>query len=58
MEKVSSKDKCLKKLHLSFAAMAHLAEGLCLNILLTLKVDNSVCPVGTIYFALENINKK
>jgi hypothetical protein len=54
---------------MSFAAMTHLAEGLCPNALLKLKVENSLtCLVGTrtpsvhdgmaIYFALENINKK
>jgi hypothetical protein len=32
----------------SFAAMTHLAEGLCLNVLLRLKVENSlICLVGT-----------
>jgi hypothetical protein len=29
-------------MHISFAAMAHLAEGLCINTLLTMKVENSV----------------
>jgi hypothetical protein len=51
---------------MSFAAMTHLAEGLCLDALLMLKVENSlVCLVGTTsvsdemtIFALENINKK
>jgi hypothetical protein len=33
---------------MSLAAMAHLAEGLCLSALLTLKVENSlICLVGT-----------
>jgi hypothetical protein len=34
--------------HISFAAMTHLAEGLRLNALLTLKAENSpVCLTGT-----------
>jgi hypothetical protein len=41
IEKVSSKEtmflpKSVQKLHMSFPAMTHLAEGLCLNALLTL----------------------
>jgi hypothetical protein len=28
------------------AAMAHLAEGLCLSALLTPKEENYICPVG------------
>jgi hypothetical protein len=37
-----------KYLQTSFAAMTHLAEGLCFNALLTLKVENSlICLVGT-----------
>jgi hypothetical protein len=58
-----------KYLQTSLAAMTRLAEGLCFNELLTLKVENSlICIVGTriptvqdgrtIYFALENIYKK
>jgi hypothetical protein len=60
-----------KNLQISFVAMAHLAEGLFINALLTLKVENSlICLVGThtntnrvhdgmaINFALEDINKK
>jgi hypothetical protein len=31
-----------KSLHMSFAALAHLAEGLCLRALLTLKVEKSL----------------
>jgi hypothetical protein len=34
--------KMSKNLHMSFAAITHLAEGLCLNELLTLKVENSI----------------
>jgi hypothetical protein len=56
--------KVSKNLHMSFGAMAHLAEWLYLNALLMLKVENSlVCYVGTntssihngmaIYFALK-----
>jgi hypothetical protein len=34
--------------HTSFAAMAHLAEGVCINAILVLKVENSlICLVGT-----------
>jgi hypothetical protein len=37
-----------KNPQISFAAMAHLAEGLLLNALLTLEVENSlICLVGT-----------
>jgi hypothetical protein len=37
-----------KNLQISFAAKTHLAEGLFLNALLTLKVENPlVCLVGT-----------
>jgi hypothetical protein len=37
-----------KNQQISFAAMTHLAEGLCLNALLTLKVENYIiCLVGT-----------
>jgi hypothetical protein len=37
-----------KNLQISFAAMTHLTEGLALNALLTLKVENSlICLVGT-----------
>jgi hypothetical protein len=54
---------------MSFAAMAHQDEGLCLRKLLTLKVENSrMYLVGTripsvhdgmaIYFDLKNSNKK
>jgi hypothetical protein len=33
---------------MSFAALAHLTEGLCLSALLTLKVEKSIiCLVGT-----------
>lgn len=31
-----------KNLHISFAAVTHLDQGVCLNALLMLKVDNSV----------------
>jgi hypothetical protein len=34
--------KMSKDLHMSFAAMTHLAEGLCLNALLMLEVENSL----------------
>jgi hypothetical protein len=58
-----------QKYAMSFAAMTHLVEGLCLNALLTLKVENAlICLVGTritsvhdgmtINFALENVNNK
>jgi hypothetical protein len=61
--------KMSNNLQISFAAMTHVAEGLFLNVLLTLKVENSIiCPVHTntnrvhdgvaINFALEDINKK
>jgi hypothetical protein len=37
-----------KNLHLLFPAVAQLAEGLCHNVLLMLKVENSfICLVGT-----------
>jgi hypothetical protein len=37
-----------KNLHTTFAAMTHLAEGLCLSALLTLKVENVlICLAGT-----------
>jgi hypothetical protein len=37
-----------KNLHVSFAAMLHLAEGLWLNALLMLNIENSlICLVGT-----------
>jgi hypothetical protein len=40
--------KMSRNLRMSLAAMTHLAEGLCLNALLTLKVENSfICLVGT-----------
>jgi hypothetical protein len=40
--------KMSRNLHMSFAAMTHLAEGLRLNSLLTQKVENSfICLVGT-----------
>jgi hypothetical protein len=40
--------KMTKNLYRSFAAVVHLAEGLCLNVLLTLKVENSlICLVVT-----------
>jgi hypothetical protein len=40
--------KISKNLRMSFAAMTHLAEGLCLSALLTLKVENFlICLVGT-----------
>jgi hypothetical protein len=40
--------KMSKNLHMSFAAVAHLAGGLCLNALLLLKVENSlICLIGT-----------
>jgi hypothetical protein len=40
--------KISKNLQISFAAMTHLAEGLFLNALLTLKVENSlICLVCT-----------
>jgi hypothetical protein len=40
--------KMSKNLQISFLAMTHLAEGLFLNALLTLKVENSlICLVGT-----------
>jgi hypothetical protein len=32
---------------MSFVAMMHLAEGLCLNALLTQKVENFICLVDT-----------
>jgi hypothetical protein len=55
-----------KNLHMSFAAMTYLAEGLCLSALLTLKVQNSlICLAGTrirsvhdemaIYFVLKTV---
>jgi hypothetical protein len=59
-----------KYLQTSLAAMAYLADGLCFNALLMLKVENSlICLVGTripteskmeglFFFALENIYKK
>jgi hypothetical protein len=49
-----------KNLHMSFAAMMHLAEELCLSALHTLKVKNpnSVHDGMAIDFALENINTK
>jgi hypothetical protein len=58
--------KMSKNLRISFAAMTHLAEGLFLNALLTLKVDlprghtntNSVHDGMAINFALKDINKK
>jgi hypothetical protein len=61
--------KISRNLHMPLAAMTHLPERLCLNELLTQKVENSLnCLVGTripsvhdgmaIYFALKNINKK
>jgi hypothetical protein len=62
--------KMSKNLQISFAAMTHLAEGLFLSALLTLKVEHSlICLVGTriptvsmmewkINFAPEDINKK
>jgi hypothetical protein len=38
-----------KYLQTSLAAMTHMAEGLCFNALLTLKVENSlICLVGTL----------
>jgi hypothetical protein len=40
--------KMSKNLHTSFAAMTHLAEGLCLSALLMLKVENYfICLAGT-----------
>jgi hypothetical protein len=40
--------KMYKNLQISFVAMTHLAKGLFLNALLTLKVENSlICLVGT-----------
>jgi hypothetical protein len=37
-----------KYLQMTLAAMSHLAEGLCFNALLTLKVENSlICLAGT-----------
>jgi hypothetical protein len=40
--------KMSKNLQISFAAITRLAEGLSLNAMLTLKVENSlVCLVGT-----------
>jgi hypothetical protein len=37
-----------KNLHMLFATMMHLPEGLCLNALLTLKAGNYlICLVGT-----------
>jgi hypothetical protein len=40
--------KMSKNLQISFVAMTHLAEGLCLKALLTLKVENFlICLVGT-----------
>lgn len=62
--------KMSKDLHKSFEAVTHLAEGLCLNDLLTRKSrkysnllrrhtdTNSVIGRVTIDFALENISKK
>jgi hypothetical protein len=58
-----------KHLHMSFSAVAHLAEVLYLQALLRTETENSlICLVGTripsvykgmaIYFALKNINKK
>jgi hypothetical protein len=53
IEKVSSKEamvlpKMSKNLQISLAAMTHLAEGLFLNTLFTLKAENSLtCLVGT-----------
>jgi hypothetical protein len=54
---------------MSFAAMEHIAEELCLSALLMLKVENSLfCLVSiqtasvhntmAVYFVLQNINKK
>jgi hypothetical protein len=40
--------KMSKNLHMPFAAMAYLAEGLCLNALLNLKAENTfIYLVGT-----------
>jgi hypothetical protein len=62
--------KLSENLHITYAAMMHPGEGLCLIALLTLKVENSlICLAGTrilngiqggmaIYFALEDVNKK
>jgi hypothetical protein len=64
--------KVSSNMHTSFAAVARLAEGLCLNALLTLEVENSYSSSlpcrytntnsvqnGTvIYFALRNIKRK
>jgi hypothetical protein len=51
MEKMSSKETTfLPKMYkrLAFAAMTHLAGGLCLSAPLTLKVENSlICLAGT-----------
>jgi hypothetical protein len=54
---------------MSFAVVTHLAEGLCLSALITLKVENYlICLVDmntnsvhdgmAVYFALENNDKK
>jgi hypothetical protein len=55
---------------MSFAVIMHLAEGLCLDALLMMKVENflflpcrhtntiSFHGGVAVYFALENINKK
>jgi hypothetical protein len=53
VEKVSSKEtlpllKMSRKLYTSYVSMTHLAGGLCLNTLLTLKVENYlICFLGT-----------
>jgi hypothetical protein len=53
MSQVSSKEtidlpKTSKDLHMPFTAMKHMAEGLCLNAVLMLKVENSlICLAGT-----------
>jgi hypothetical protein len=40
-----------KNLHTSFSAMAHLAEGLCFNALITMEAENSlICLAGTQQF--------
>jgi hypothetical protein len=36
-----------KNPYISFAAMAHLAEGKCLNALLMLKVESLICLAST-----------
>jgi hypothetical protein len=55
--------KTSRDLQILFAAVTHLAEGLSLETLLTLKVEKSlICLVGTrrptVNFVIENVDKK